>query len=184
MKKKEECRTKSQQASLKGMPLFLLHFCFYSLLSQPHLATQADLCVCTLAQSRCRRTQEHKLLLVNSSFVGTKLKESPITNFSSFMDTIFLPLGCLCFFSYTVTPSHFFMTDSFTREMSVAHLYRSSVLHHNKLFMIRELLPSLTPDGCSYRNIWKALHKRTGAVIESTSCLLMSIPIPVKPINK
>lgn len=49
---KEECRTKSLQAALKGMPLFLLHFCYYSLLSRSLHVTHACFCMRMLAQAR------------------------------------------------------------------------------------------------------------------------------------
>lgn len=52
---REECRTKSLQAALKGMPLFLLHFCFYfSPLSIPPCHTyrllHAHTCIVTLTR--------------------------------------------------------------------------------------------------------------------------------------
>lgn len=47
---KEQCRTKSLQTPLKGMPLFLIYFCFYSLpLSRSLPVAYADYHIDTLA---------------------------------------------------------------------------------------------------------------------------------------
>ena len=67
---KEECRTKSLQAALKGMPSFLLYFCFYfSPLSIPPCHTYRQLHARTWTVTLTRRsTHTHTYIGTQTQF--------------------------------------------------------------------------------------------------------------------